>query len=68
MNRRSHPDIASSLSYAEGLCADRGVKFTEKRKQVLTGLLESKKALSAYELKPNDHSLTRVSSLASLLI
>ena len=50
MNRRSPPDIAISLSYAEGLCADRGVKFTEKRKQVLTGLLESKKALSAYEL------------------
>mgnify|MGYP006247390965 FL=1 len=50
MNRRSPPDIASSLSHAESLCADRGVKFTEKRKQVLTGLLESKKALSAYEL------------------
>ena len=50
MNRRSPPDIASSLRYAEGYCADRGVKFTEKRKQVLTGLLESKKALSAYEL------------------
>ena len=50
MNRRSPPDIATSLRYAEGYCADRGVKFTEKRKQVLTGLLESKKALSAYEL------------------
>ena len=50
MNRRSPPDIANSLSHAERLCADRGVKFTEKRKQVLTGLLESKKALSAYEL------------------
>lgn len=50
MNRRSPPDIASSLRYAESYCADRGVKFTEKRKQVLTGLLESKKALSAYEL------------------
>ena len=60
MNRRSSPDIASSLSHAEGLCADRGVKFTEKRKQVLTGLLESKKALSAYEL--TDYVRDRFSS------
>ena len=50
MNRKLPPDITSSLEYAQDQCAARGVKFTEKRKQVLKGLLESKKALSAYEL------------------
>ena len=50
MNRDLSADIASSLEYAKDQCASRGVKFTEKRKQVLKGLLQSKKALSAYEL------------------
>tara|TARA_B100000965_G_scaffold357837_1_gene336816 strand:+ start:128 stop:595 length:468 start_codon:yes stop_codon:yes gene_type:complete len=50
MNRDLSAEIASSLEYAEDQCAARGVKFTEKRKQVLKGLLQSKKALSAYEL------------------
>lgn len=38
------------IQYAERHCQQRGVRFTEKRKQVLSGLLESNKALSAYEL------------------
>ena len=50
MNRDLSAEIASSLEYAEDHCAARGVKFTEKRRQVLKGLLQSKKALSAYEL------------------
>ena len=40
----------SALKQAESLCSSRGTRLTEKRKQVLTGLLESRKALSAYEL------------------
>ena len=42
--------IESSLKFAEGHCIAQGYKFTEKRKQVLNCLLESDKALSAYEL------------------
>ena len=39
-----------ALKQAESLCKTRGTRLTEKRRQVLTGLLDSKKALSAYEL------------------
>ena len=42
--------IESSLKFAEGHCIAQGSKFTKKRKQVLNCLLESDKALSAYEL------------------
>ena len=38
------------LERAEKHCAELGGKLTEKRRQVLSGLLESPKALSAYEL------------------
>ena len=38
------------LERAERQCAEHGSRLTEKRRQVLTGLLESQKALSAYEL------------------
>lgn len=38
------------LKRAEKLCADHGSKLTTKRRQVLTGLLDSEKALSAYDL------------------
>ena len=38
------------IEKAERQCKQNGSKLTVKRKQVLTGLLESKKALSAYEL------------------
>ena len=40
----------SIIRRAEKLCASRGTRLTKKRKYVLTGLLESDKALSAYEL------------------
>lgn len=41
---------SSILEHAEKHCSERGTRLTEKRRQVLTGLVESKKALSAYEL------------------
>ena len=42
--------IAAIISSAEERCAEKGVRLTEKRSQVLTGLIQSKKALSAYGL------------------
>jgi Fur family zinc uptake transcriptional regulator len=41
---------ASVLQHAEQHCNHRGTRLTEKRRQVLTGLIQSRKALSAYEL------------------
>ncbi|NCF32023.1 MAG: transcriptional repressor [Proteobacteria bacterium] len=38
------------LNRAAELCADHGSKLTPKRRQVLTGLVKSQKALSAYDL------------------
>jgi len=38
------------IIHAEQYCIDNGFRLTNKRKQVLLGLLESEKALSAYEL------------------
>jgi len=38
------------LEHAERHCAASGVRLTRKRRQVLAGLLDSGKALSAYEL------------------
>lgn len=38
------------LKHAEDHCKQRGTRLTEKRKQILKGLVQSKKALSAYEL------------------
>ena len=38
------------LQRAEEICRSRGARLTDKRRQVLTGLLDSQKALSAYEL------------------
>lgn len=35
---------------AEAQCQNRGTRLTEKRKRVLSGLVSSEKALSAYEL------------------
>lgn len=40
----------SALKQAESYCNSRGTRLTEKRRQVLTGLLDSQQALSAYEL------------------
>ncbi len=45
------------LQHAERHCSTRGTRLTEKRRTVLTGLLESEKALSAYELA--DHCRER---------
>ena len=41
---------SSILVQAEQTCRDHGTRLTDKRKQVLSVLLMSKKALSAYEL------------------
>ena len=38
------------LERAKSHCESRGTRLTEKRRQVLAGLLDSKRALSAYEL------------------
>lgn len=38
------------IEQAEQLCIANGARLTVKRRQVLTGLLQSDKALSAYEL------------------
>ena len=39
-----------ALAHAEAQCADSGSRLTKKRKAVLQGLLQSKQAMSAYEL------------------
>jgi len=38
------------IQHAEQQCIANGARLTQKRKQILTGLIESDKALSAYEL------------------
>ena len=43
-------EIKKVLGEAERHCAEKGVRFTPKRKQVLEALLDSDRALSAYEL------------------
>jgi len=43
-------NIEKILGHAEQQCNAHGSRLTEKRKQVLSGLVQSKKALSAYEL------------------
>ena len=43
-------NISKVLNHAEKNCKASGARLTEKRKRVLTGLLKSQKALSAYEL------------------
>lgn len=42
--------VENTLSHAETQCKKNGARLTTKRKQVLSGLLSSGKALSAYEL------------------
>lgn len=42
--------VEKTISHAETQCKRNGSKLTIKRKQVLSGLLSSGKALSAYEL------------------
>ena len=43
-------DIAGIVQRAEDHCKAHGARLTVKRKQVLTGLIQSNKAISAYEL------------------
>jgi Fur family zinc uptake transcriptional regulator len=42
--------ITTILNHAEESCRASGARLTEKRKRILTGLLRSEKAQSAYEL------------------
>ena len=42
--------LSAALDRAEKHCIEQGSKLTEKRRQVLSGLLNSDKALSAYEI------------------
>jgi Fur family transcriptional regulator, zinc uptake regulator len=43
-------NVTLIIKHAEQHCADHGTRLTEKRKQVLAGLVQSDIALSAYEL------------------
>lgn len=43
-------NLNSVIEHAEQQCQQHGSRLTVKRKQVLTGLLKSDRALSAYEL------------------
>ncbi len=43
-------NLQKILSHAERQCHANGSRLTEKRKKVLSGLLQSDRALSAYEL------------------
>jgi Fur family zinc uptake transcriptional regulator len=42
--------ISTTLKHAEEHCQARGARLTDKRKRVLSGLIGSNKALSAYDL------------------
>ena len=42
--------VQTIIDHAEKHCKAHGARLTDKRKQVLSGLLQSEKALSAYEL------------------
>ncbi len=42
--------VNNDLKHAERHCQEVGARLTDKRKRILTALLKSKKAMSAYEL------------------
>lgn len=44
------PNVQHIIDHAEQYCKSHGARLTLKRKQILSGLLQSDKALSAYEL------------------
>lgn len=46
----SPAELQTILGHAEEQCRARGTRLTEKRKKVLSGLLQSERSLSAYEL------------------
>ena len=43
-------NVQAIINHGEEHCKEHGARLTHKRKQVLSGLLQSNKALSAYEL------------------
>jgi len=51
-SNNTEPDSSTHniLEFARSQCESRGTRFTEKRRQVLAGLVDSQRALSAYEL------------------
>lgn len=50
MQTHKSQSTTNILRHAENHCKSRGTRLTEKRRQVLSGLVKSNKALSAYEL------------------
>ncbi|MBO6565909.1 MAG: transcriptional repressor [Pseudomonadales bacterium] len=50
MNQDPVFSTSEILDRAENYCKSRGTRLTDKRKKVLKGLVDSKKAMSAYEL------------------
>jgi Fur family transcriptional regulator, zinc uptake regulator len=59
--------VEKIIASAEQQCAERGVKLTHKKKRVLTGLVKSNSALSAYELA-DDYSKTYGESMAPMSV
>lgn len=47
---RNMNNVDNIINHAEQHCKARGTRLTDKRKHILSGLLQSDKALSAYEL------------------
>lgn len=47
---KSSSDVEHAIRHAENHCSQQGIRLTRKRKLVLSTLLKSDKALSAYEL------------------
>jgi len=43
-------NVQASINQADQHCRDHGVRLTTKRKQILLSLLQSEKAMSAYEI------------------
>jgi Fur family zinc uptake transcriptional regulator len=50
LGKQTMTNIAHVLAHAEVSCRATGARLTEKRKRILSGLLQSEKAQSAYEL------------------
>lgn len=49
--------IQTALKHADHLCQSQGIRLTEKRKNVLSLLINADKALSAYELIDLHHQI-----------
>lgn len=46
----SNPDVDKVLDRAQAICADQGVKLTDKRRRILKVVLDSAEPLSAYQI------------------